>query len=94
MAKLERQIENVTFERFLADLYIADAVAMQLVVVGESANRLSVAFKDAHPQISWPRIISLRHLIAHEYEKLDPARLWDVVINHGPRLAADISDAS
>lgn len=81
-------MNGVSYARFLTDLYVADAVAMQLAVVGEAARKLSRTFTNELPQVEWPKIISLRHLIAHEYEKLDPARLWDVATAHAVRLAA------
>ena len=90
LAKIERQVDGVEYSRFLADLYVADAVAMQLAVVGEAARKLSPAFKDQFPQVHWTKIIGLRHLIAHEYEKLDPARLWDVAVDHAARLSVTL----
>jgi uncharacterized protein with HEPN domain len=90
LAKVERQVEGVDYERFLTDLHVADAVAMQLAVVGEAAGKLTPARRDSYPDIDWRKIMGLRHLITHEYEKLDPARLWDVAINHAPKLHADL----
>jgi len=90
LIKIERQMNGVDYARFLSDLYVADAVAMQLAVVGEAARKLSPAFKDNYPNVQWPKIIGLRHLIAHEYEKLDPARLWDVAVDHAARLSATL----
>ena len=63
---------------------------MQLSVVGEAARKLSPAFRDQFPEVKWTKIIGLRHLIAHEYEKLDPAKLWDVAIDHAARLSATL----
>lgn len=34
--KIERQMDDVDLEKFLTDLYVADAIAMQLVVLGEA----------------------------------------------------------
>ena len=92
LAKVERQVEGVDYPRFLTDLHVADAVALQLAVVGEAASKVTPDFRDSHPEIAWRKIIGLRHLIAHEYEKLDPARLWDVAINHAPRLHAALPE--
>ncbi len=92
--KIERQMDGVDFERFLTDIYVADAVAMQLIVLGEAANKLSEASKAEFTEIAWRRIISLRNLIAHEYDRLEPARLWDIVTGHVVRLSADLPDAS
>lgn len=88
LAKIEQQVEGVDYAVFLSDLYIAVAVAMQLSVFGETARKLSLAFKDQFRQVKWTKIIGLRHLIAQEYEKLYPAKLWDVAIDHAACLSA------
>lgn len=80
------QMDAVDLPTFLTDLYIADAVAMQLVVVGERANRLSVAFRETLPAIEWAKIISLRHLLAHEYDRIDRARIWSIASEYAPAL--------
>lgn len=86
--KIELQMEGVDYERFLTDVHVSDAVAMQLVVLGEAANKLSGELQTAHPLIAWRKIIGLRHLIAHEYDRLEPSKLWDIVTGDVVRLSS------
>ncbi|RYG75735.1 MAG: DUF86 domain-containing protein, partial [Alphaproteobacteria bacterium] len=90
LERIARQMDGVDEARFLTDLYVADAVALQLSVVGEAARRLTPAFKAACPTIPWRRIIALRNLIAHEYERLEPARIWVVSSEYAPDLARQL----
>ena len=87
------QMEAVDLPTFLSNLYIADAVALQLMVVGERANKLSLAFRDSLPDIEWGKIISLRHLIAHEYDRVDRARIWDIATSYAPALYRQLPEA-
>jgi len=87
------QIEAVDLQTFLADLYIADAVALQLMVVGDRANKLSPEFRAGLPSIEWGKIISLRHLIAHEYDRVDRARIWDIATSYAPELYKRLPEA-
>ncbi len=83
---IARQVEGVDLETFLSDLHVADAVALQLMVVGERANKLSSEFRSNFPDVEWPKIISLRNLIAHEYDRVDKARIWDIATEFAPAL--------
>ena len=65
------------------------AIAQALSNLGEAARKVSPSTRDAHPEIPWPQIVGLRHRIAHDYSRLDPGRIWDVVENHlDPLIAA------
>lgn len=87
---IARQVEAIDLQTFLTDIHIADAVALQLMIVGERANKLSSGFKAQFPDVEWPKIISLRHLIAHEYDRVDRARIWDIAISFAPALYATL----
>jgi uncharacterized protein with HEPN domain len=77
---------------FLADLKLRDAVAMSLLVIGETARRLSEETKGRAPAVPWPAIISLRHRIAHGYETVDHQLVWQIVQRDLPGLARQIEN--
>ena len=54
--------------------------------IGETADKLSDEFKDAHPEIKWRAIIGFRHRIVHAYGRIIPAILWDSAIDDVPEL--------
>jgi uncharacterized protein with HEPN domain len=45
------------------------------MIVGEAAWRLSKAVKDAHPHVPWRQIEGMRHILVHDYFKVD----WNIV---------------
>ena len=77
---------------FLDDQMCCDAVALNLLVTGECARRLSEAVKLDLPA-PWPQIIALRHRIAHGYSSLVPKRLWDTAHDHAPVLHRQVEAA-
>lgn len=77
---------------FLDDQLCCDAVALNLLVTGECARRLSQGVK-LDLSAPWPQIIALRHRIAHGYGSLDPRRLWDTANDHAPVLRRQVVDA-
>ncbi len=72
-------------DRFVNDKRTIDAVALNLLVIGECATQLSPGLKMQVPA-PWTQIIGLRHRIAHGYFGLSWFRLWDTAVNHAPAL--------
>ncbi len=55
-------------------------------IVGEAAFRLSRETRDRLPGVPWQKIIASRHIIVHEYYRIDPARIWVTCTEHLPVL--------
>ena len=41
--------------------------------------------------MSWRHIVSLRHLIAHHYHRVDMDQLWTIATDDIPKLLAELS---
>lgn len=76
---------------FLAERRTQDAVLMQLIVIGEAANALETNVLAEAPEIAWPRLIGLRNRIAHGYDEINRARIWDLCEEHLTALEAAIA---
>lgn len=57
------------------------AVTHLLQIIGEAARRVSVAFRDTHPQIPWKAIVGMRSKVVHDYLNVDEDVVWDTVKN-------------
>lgn len=88
IAQIEGLVTNRDRSAFLADPALPHALALHFLVLGETANRLSASFKAALPDVEWQKIINLRHLIAHEYRKIDHAQLWHLALTNIPMFKA------
>lgn len=75
---------------FVASSLSYDAVLMNLIVIGEAANRLPEAITAAEPSIPWRDVIGMRNRIAHGYEDIEPQRIWDTIQNDLPPLRAAV----
>jgi uncharacterized protein with HEPN domain len=71
---------------FMANSQLRLAVEREIEIIGEASRRVSAAFKDSTPQISWRDIIGQRNILAHEYGDVDYEIIWDVVQNGLPEL--------
>lgn len=65
---------------------VQDALAYNIMVIGEAASKVSAVTQTAHPEISWIDVKNMRHRIAHGYIPLNHEKLWGVVINDIPPL--------
>ena len=63
-------------EDFLMDELRCEALAHRLTQLGEAANKLSRAFKAAHPEIDWRRTIEFRNDIVHDYSEISYEEMW------------------
>ena len=64
-----------------------DAVMMNFVVIGEMSEKLSDEFRtETNKEIDWFKIRGFRNIIAHGYDIIDEAAMWDFAVNRVPEL--------
>ncbi|MEW6143370.1 MAG: DUF86 domain-containing protein [Chloroflexota bacterium] len=90
IARIERYVAGMTAKAFLTDDKTSDAVARNLEIIGEAANRLSDNFKQEHQTIEWPKIVGLRHRIVHDYFGIDREIIWQIVREDLPKLKSKL----
>ncbi len=76
------KIERFTAQgkgRFLQDPMVFDAVLRNFEVIGEAAKRLDDSYRTAHAEVPWRALAGLRDVLIHQYEGVDPERVWSIV---------------
>ncbi len=82
-------VEGMTEDGFLADKRTQQAVAMNLIIIGEAATRLArshPSFPAAHGELPWRDMIDMRNLIANGYVELDFRVVWRTALINLPEL--------
>jgi len=64
---------------FFSDAKTHEAVAYEVLKLGEAAGHISVYFRRRHPEVPWKRLAALRNEIVHEYFRVDLESLWQFV---------------
>ncbi|HAC14921.1 MAG TPA: hypothetical protein DCE78_03105 [Bacteroidetes bacterium] len=80
--------EGITFDAFLQDKMLQLATERQFEIIGEAIARLS-RIDDVRLQKNIPEyrnIIGFRNVIAHGYDVIDQAVLWDFAAHKVPDL--------
>ncbi|MEN6335327.1 MAG: DUF86 domain-containing protein [Phycisphaerales bacterium] len=78
--------KGVDWHRFEHDDLVQNAVMRHFQIIGEAASRVSPGYKGDHPEIPWKEIVDMRNRLVHEYFRILPDRVWDVVERHVPVL--------
>ena len=85
---LIRRTADLTAEELVADEYHQWAVSKAVELIGEGAYKLSKPFKAANPEVPWDRMTGMRHLIVHDYAKVDWSIVHDTIRRRIPELVA------
>ncbi|MFC1653002.1 DUF86 domain-containing protein [Planctomycetota bacterium] len=89
---IESYIAGQSFEDFLANKMMVDAVVRELEIIGEAANHISDGLKESHPDTPWFKIRGLRNFVIHEYFAVNEKIVWDTCRENLPALKKQIRD--
>lgn len=67
-----------------------DAVLRNLAVVGEAVKSLPDEYKQKHADTPWSSIAGLRNVVVHEYFRVNPDLVRDILDNQLAPLLDDI----
>ena len=84
--KVLKFTRDITWDQFSADDLVQNAVMRQIQIIGEAARKVSLQYQQEHSEIPWNEIIGMRNRLVHEYFRIIPRRVWDVVEGDVPRL--------
>jgi uncharacterized protein with HEPN domain len=83
-----------SFETLLEDRMLQLALEREFEIIGEALVRLERLDETALSQRipHYRKIIGFRNLVAHGYDTIDDAALWDLDNNHVPELLIKVLD--
>jgi uncharacterized protein with HEPN domain len=84
--KIRDFTDDVTWEKFQDDELTQNGIMHLIQIIGEAARKVSPDYQQQHPEIPWDRIIGMRNRLVHEYFRIIPERVWDVVEKNIPAL--------
>jgi uncharacterized protein with HEPN domain len=83
-------MNGMDFETFRQDVKTIRAVELNFIIIGEAAGGISDEVIDAHPEIPWHLMRSMRNRLVHVYFEVDPKLVWDTVMNDIPPLISSL----
>jgi uncharacterized protein with HEPN domain len=64
---------------FFEDDMLQTWVVFHIIVIGESAGRISQELRDQNSQVPWKDIIDMRNILVHRYFGIDLEEVWDTI---------------
>ena len=64
---IEEYLRGVSYEAFVGNKMMVDAVVRELEIIGEASNNLSYEFREKHSDILRRRMKDTRNFLIHEY---------------------------
>lgn len=83
---LEKQVLDITEDRFMRDELIQHAFTRSLEIIGEAVKQIPDEIRNKYSNIDWRSYAGFRDKLIHHYFGVDYALVWDVVINELPEL--------
>lgn len=75
---------------FDANPLMQSHIFRHVMIVGEAVWRLSKSLKAANPKIPWGQIEGMRHVLVHDYFKVNWTRVYDTARDDLPALKPQI----
>ena len=82
---------GLSFEDFSANDTLQRAFVRSLEIIGEAAKSVPDEFRAQYPKLDWRGMSGMRDRPIYGYFGVDYQIVWDVMQNHVPRIARDIS---
>jgi len=79
--RVAKRTSNLTYEKFISDDDMQDAILYALGQLGEKANSLSDSFIEEYPNEVWYSLIGLRNRLFHSYEDINLERVYEMAGN-------------
>lgn len=88
--KILKYVNKKSFDEFVKDGMLSDAVIRNLEIIGEAVKNLPATIKQKYSKVEWKKIAGLRDILIHEYFEIDYEVLWDIVKKKVPKLKEQI----
>lgn len=86
-----RFVFGLEHDDFLNDELRQSAVIQKILVIGEAAGHISLELRAKYPQVAWPQIVGIRHILVHGYFGIDFDIVWRVAVGRVPELRDQVA---
>ena len=73
-------------EQFANNYILVRATERAILIISEAAKALPDELIGSYSEIDWPAIKAIGNILRHEYERVEPLILWNIVSDNLPVL--------
>jgi len=90
--KVKKFTKGFSYDDFIDNDLIADAVIKNILVIGEATINIPVEIRNMNPQVEWRKMAGMRDMMIHGYFSINYRIVWDVVQNKIPILRQQVEE--
>ena len=90
ISRVEEFTQGLDKDTLNADILHLHATVYNIQIVGEAVYKLSLEFKEKHPETPWRIIEKMRHILVHDYYQVNKDILWMVMTDDLPVLKQQV----
>ena len=79
LRKILNYTNGLSFEQFINNDVITDAVIRNFEIAGEASKLLTEEIKSDNPQVEWQGLTDFRNVLIHQYFGIDYEIVWKVI---------------
>lgn len=77
ISRIKKFTEGLSLEEFKENEMAQFAVIKNFEIIGEAVYHISDELKDKYPEIEWRKIAGFRHVLVHDYYKVNLSIVWN-----------------
>ena len=83
-------VDGFTEDTLNDDVRTKHAIAYNIQIIGEAVYKLTTEFKETHSETPWAMIEKMRHILVHDYYRVNIHIMWLVITEDLPSLKPNI----
>lgn len=92
ISRVEEFTKDLNKDELNANLLHLHATVYNIQIIGEAVYKLTLDFKNNHPQTPWKMIEKMRHILVHDYYQVNKDILWMVITEDLPPLKKQVEE--
>ncbi len=73
--------DKLSYDDFATNEMAQFAIIKNFEIIGEAAYHLSDELRNANSRIEWRKVIAFRHILVHDYYKINMEIIWNAIEN-------------
>lgn len=87
---IEEYTNGISEEDLKSDKLRLHATIYNVQIIGEAVYKMTHEYKKHHSETAWAVIEKMRHILVHDYFRINFDVLWDVVTRDIPLLKSQV----
>lgn len=84
--------DQLSYSDFLDNEMAQFAIIKNFEIIGEAAYHLTKELRGRYDRIEWRKVIAFRHILVHDYYKINTEIIWNAIENKLMNMKVEIEN--